>query len=325
MIDPDDLIAAFLEDDLTESARLELDAWLRSDSSNMRRFTEAVLFDQQIRFAAQAQAERRAAEDFRTEFAPTSGHWFGQWRAVAAAAVIGLAVGLFSTSVVWAYTARKLVTSSLRLANASFEEVEPLDTRESPAMYGRWSGNGSSATASRDVTPLDGTRMMRLVASSPSLAESGAITAHANVFQVLDLREWRAWLADGNAIVNWSASFDGGPERDSKRSIYRVDVRAYTGDVSILRKRGVERLDQEVAHRVSRVVADNAPSLWQTVSGGIIVPPETDFLLVELKLFQSDRDPAADVHGVEHFVDAVHFSLVTHDHHEFKTLDGITP
>jgi anti-sigma factor RsiW len=62
MNDPEELIAEYLDDALAEAEREALNAWLKADRANLRRFTEAALFEQQIRGAARAHAERRAAD-----------------------------------------------------------------------------------------------------------------------------------------------------------------------------------------------------------------------------------------------------------------------
>ena len=67
----------------------------------MRRFTDVVMFEEQIRTAAQAGAERMAAVDFEKP-APARTATGARWHALLAAAA-GLVLGLFSASMVFGY------------------------------------------------------------------------------------------------------------------------------------------------------------------------------------------------------------------------------
>ncbi len=61
MSDPRELIAACLEDALSDSQRDELVAWLKADPDHLHAFVEANLFEQQIRNAVHGQVQRDAA------------------------------------------------------------------------------------------------------------------------------------------------------------------------------------------------------------------------------------------------------------------------
>ena len=64
MTDPDALIGAYLDGALTEAEVSALNAWLAADRANLRRFTEALMFEEEIRNAACAQAARMVAAEF---------------------------------------------------------------------------------------------------------------------------------------------------------------------------------------------------------------------------------------------------------------------
>lgn len=51
MTDPGKLIAGWLDGSLNEAEQAELNAWLKSDEDNMRRFTDAAMFEQEIQSA----------------------------------------------------------------------------------------------------------------------------------------------------------------------------------------------------------------------------------------------------------------------------------
>lgn len=100
MNDPEEMIAAYLDDALDDGQRAALIAWLKADRANVRRFTDALLFEEHIRGAAHAHSAEQAAAGFTlepeadVESDPRS-RWF-QWLrptwAFAAAAAAALAI-----------------------------------------------------------------------------------------------------------------------------------------------------------------------------------------------------------------------------------------
>lgn len=64
MSDPQKLIAAYLDDALSDADRDELVAWLKGPPDHLRAFVEANLFEQQIRQAVHGQVQREAAMHF---------------------------------------------------------------------------------------------------------------------------------------------------------------------------------------------------------------------------------------------------------------------
>ena len=96
MSDADTWIADFLDGALGADGEKSLHAWLNANSENLRCFTEAVMFDQQIRAAIHADEERRATANFQTTAErPIMRKSRFTWRNFAAAAVILL--GIWST------------------------------------------------------------------------------------------------------------------------------------------------------------------------------------------------------------------------------------
>ena len=110
------------------------------------------------------------------------------------------------------------------------------------------------------------------------------------------------------------------------KTTYRVDARAYAGEVSVLEERWEERQNHEVAHCISKVESNRDPASWQAVSGSLILPPDTDFLLIELKLFQADRgETPIALSESQHFVDNMELSLLTSSHSRSVALTQSNP
>lgn len=66
---------------------------------------------------------------------------------------------------------------------------------------------------------------------------------------------------------------------------------AFAGEPSVVRANWVGNLHQELAYSTWRVVSDNDPQTWQRVAGSLIVPPDTDFLVIELKAIPGEQSP----------------------------------
>jgi anti-sigma factor RsiW len=106
MTDPEKLIAAYLDDALTEAEGRALNAWLTADRANLRRFTDALVFEEQIGSAASAHAAQRVAADFAREpevraMSDSRGGWFQRlrpaWAFAAAAALVIVGASLWRT------------------------------------------------------------------------------------------------------------------------------------------------------------------------------------------------------------------------------------
>ncbi len=236
---------------------------------------------------------------------------FFSWVPLTAAAA-GVMVGLFGATVAFAYALPKPIQLALHLENPTFEAPRTPLFSEPTAGFGFWWGAGEIVSAQSKVNPAEGKQMVQFHPSELRPASWGAFTSSAKVSQVIDLREWRDQLRDGNATALWSAKFNSGPQRDPRKTTFRVDLRAYSGELTLLEKPWIEREDQELAHSLSRTIDDDDPSTWQASSGKIILPPDSDFLLVELKLFQADRSgDQINMPQNQQFVDDIQFSIHT--------------
>ena len=83
MTDPEKLIAGWLDGwldgSLNEAEQAELDEWLKTDDDNMRRFTDAVMFEQQIQSATIAVEEQPAAASFNASVGAATPRVFSRW------------------------------------------------------------------------------------------------------------------------------------------------------------------------------------------------------------------------------------------------------
>lgn len=256
--------------------------------------------------------------------APCRSVWFS-WRPLTAAAA-GIVFGMFCTSLVFGYSMPRMVERVLNLVNAGFEEsVAPLPDGI-PLRFGVWSGDYSEIVGEQQgIPPHEGQRMFRFLRSDskdgfPSRAY------HGNMYQFIDIRPWREAISRGAAVVDWSAWFNCIREASGTPSKFEASMWAFAGEPSVVRKSWEEKVHQELAYSTWRVVADNDPKTWQRVAGSLIVPPDTDFLVVELKAIGGDETP---VNGIVtfagHYADDVRMALRTNAREHPQKLTQASP
>ena len=299
MNNPEPLIAAYLDGVLTDTKRAELNAWLKADAANLRRFTEAVMFEQQIRTAAHATAEQHAAADL----APSVVHlqprslWL-QWRPLTAAAA-GLVIGLFSASLVFGFVVQRGVEKRTPLAvfEPGFEDAQMPLVSGFPGGPGRWSGDAAHVVAAENgVQAKEGKFMLRLEPLSKGVPR---------IYQVLDLQSLPSDAGGESREIEVSASFAAA---DAEASV-RYVIRAFAST------EGPENLDATWFDRREEAIASATRGLdvrpgtkgWQTFSVKIQVPPEARSLV----LFFGVRTPDKAARTSPHYLDDVRVSLLT--------------
>lgn len=299
MNNPEPLIAAYLDGVLTDTERAELNAWLKADAANLRRFTEAVMFEQQIRTAAHATAEQHAAADL----APSVVHlqprslWL-QWRPLTAAAA-GLVIGLFSASLVFGFVVQRGVEKRTPLAvfEPGFEDAQMPLVSGFPGGPGRWSGDAAHVVAAENgVQAKEGKFMLRLEPLSKGVPR---------IYQVLDLQSLPSDAGGESREIEVSASFAAA---DAEASV-RYVIRAFAST------EGPENLDAALVDPREEAIAlvtrgmDVMPGTksWQTFSVKIQVPRAARSLV----LFFGVRTPDKAARTSPHYLDDVHVSLIT--------------
>lgn len=243
---------------------------------------------------------------------PLSRRWL-QWRPLTAAAA-GLVIGLFSASMVFAYGLPKVVRQVLALANAGFEgSVAPMPDGL-PVRFGVWSGDYAEVVgAQQGIVPRKGKHMFRFLRSdSREPSSSGGTIFNGNMYQLIDVRTWREAVASGMAVVDWSAWFNCAPEASGTKSKFEASVWAFAGDTSFVRKNWEEKLHQELAYSSWKIIADDDLKSWQPIAGSMILPPDTDFLVIELKAVPGMPSPVnGAVTFSGHYADDVQLVLRT--------------
>jgi len=122
---------------------------LKENPDELRKFTELVLFEQQIRQGVQAKAEQEAAnpflEEVQREPARDGGRAFWrQWRPLSVAASVGVLIGLLFSPASWAFVADR------RIWRESFEGSVSVTLPGIPVKTGVWSGDEATVVTAQN-------------------------------------------------------------------------------------------------------------------------------------------------------------------------------
>ena len=313
----DDLIDQHLSGTMNEDDRRELEDSLRHSATDRARFWQLAETHVLIHEGLQQRLARSAGDRPSVAVRSTSllrSRWL-QWRPLTAAAA-GLVLGVFCASAAWAYVSPqlpKLVKHGLAVANAGFEEEVAPAPEGVPVRFGVWSGDHATLVgAEQGIAPKEGARMFRFLRSDSTEPASRGTIFNGNIYQVVDVRAFRAEIAGGTAVVDWSAWFNSVPDAAPEKTKFVASVWAFAGDTAILPRNWAEKLYTEIAYSSAKITTDDDPQGWQRISGSMMVPPDSDFLVVELKVVPGEPAPVdGAVTFAGHYADDVQLVLRT--------------
>lgn len=317
----DDLVDQHLNGTLGDARRRELEIRLLRSEADRQRFwtlaeTHVLLREHLQRRAIAGTAHAPSSRAKPRTLAATILTAWPRWlsRTSCAAASIGLAIGLFGATAAWAYVAPSLPVFFkyvLALANPKFEEKVPPLPEGIPIRFGVWSGDYAELVGAQNgIVPKEGAQMFRFLRSDSLDNSSRGPALNGNIYQVVDIRAMHDAIADGTAAVDWSAWFNCVPSGENGPVKFVASVWAFAGDPSILKTNWTDKLYQEIAYGSWNIVGDEDPASWQRVAGTMVVPPDTNYLVVELKVVPSHPHPVnGAVSFPGHYADGVELSL----------------
>lgn len=305
-----DLVQRYIAGTLTDDEALALQNALKSDKDLRALYLDYMNLD----VALESHAESRmAVNEILTS--PMAGEvscstrWLA-WRPLTAAAA-GIVFGIFCTSVVFAYVGPSL-RSVVTLLDDGFESgPAPLVTGV-PMVPGVWSGDHMEVVGEQQgVKPASGKTMLRLLRADYEGKTSSEPTAVADIYRLVDVRPWRQEFADGSAVVQFSAGFNAfaftkGESYQCKIYVQAFDEETVTnGSLRV----GKTRHDRELAiASTGRTMLDRNPATWQLAKGELLLPPETDFLMIHIAVKRAPQLPPTSIFA-GHYLDDVHLTL----------------
>ena len=255
-----------------------LDAWLRYNALHQELASGAAM--QGLQVLSSPVKSRVAASPQR--------RFWSQWRPLTSAAA-GITIGLFAASMVWAYVV-PLTSKTITLLEDGFESDTPSLATRVPLEPGIWRGDHADIVAEEQgIKPLAGHKMLRFLRADHDGKARVAGNHIADVYQLIDVRQFRHEFADGSAVAQASASvnataFPVGEKYGCAISIYALDAEtvpdsaakigtALTNEANAMARSGHTKLDRD-------------PTQWQQLSTELRLPPNTEFLVVRLHITQ---------------------------------------
>jgi len=234
-------------------------------------------------------------------------YWL-QWRPLAAAAA-GLVLGMFCTSMVFAYASPKLARVR-RLWSESFESGIKETSPGLPREAGVWFGDEARVVATpENVKPKSGAKMLRFI-SATYAGENAKRSAWGDVYRLVDLR---GQVADAKSALRLSASFVAAQFPVGEQYSCSVELCTLDRDMTDAPEPlGLPWMRENSAATALRKFPMKGDGAWQEATVEVPVSPQTHFVLVHLAVLRvKPYPPTEPVQFEAHYVDDVKLELFT--------------
>lgn len=311
-----EMIRRCRDGDATAEELVQLEALLLEDAGFREEYLRYINTDLGVR----SWIRKSSAKSESVPVAQPTGRssWL-KWSPVTSATA-GLAVGLLSTSMVFAYVMPSLqkVTTLIR---EDFESGPAPLAENLPLSPSGWSGDYSEVTgAAQGVTPEGGSNMLRFLrADYEGRHLPGSFSS--DVFRLIDVRQHGQAFAAREAVVQLTARFNAAPF--PKDEIYTCTLTLFALDERLIGNellRGSNMISAEslAYSRSSKLAMDRDNATWQKLSNELRVPPDTQYLMIRLGVSNDTKTPGKRRDSFAgHFADSV--ELVFADRPEITT------
>jgi hypothetical protein len=205
-------------------------------------------------------------------------------------------IGLFSATVVFGYVMP--LARSLTLLEESFEGASPLASKV-VLEPGVWRGDQAViVSAEQQVQPVSGQRMLRFLRQDHQGKARLAGGHIADVYRLIDLRGHRDDVAQGDVVIQASASVNAIPFSNEEKfgcaiSLFALDAHSVPESASYIGT-ALESEANAMA-RSSRTKLDRELASWQRLTTEMRLPANTDYIVVRLHISQSFDSNGAPV------------------------------
>jgi hypothetical protein len=303
----DALIEDCLEGRLSETDAAKLSARLEQSAEARARYWEAASIHGLLEQTMQG-ASLRVVTGQALPAIPRINRWLS-WRPLMAAAA-GIVLGIFCTSVVFAYVAPSL-GKVITLLQESFESgPAPLVTGV-PTEPGHWSGDYSEVVGEQQgVKPESGKKMLRFLRGDYEGKPNPEGSKIGDLYRLIDMRPYRQEFADGGAVVQLSAGFNTFEFPADER--YECSLTLYALDAESVKNGSVHSgfmlNEAPLGSQKRRMRLDRSPATWQRLTSELRLPPDTDFLMVRICIQYAVKSaPRQTFAG--HYVDDVRLTM----------------
>ena len=303
--DLDDLLNKYLEGNLSEEETLALSNRIEQSSEVRERYWELAsvhgMVEQTMQTASlQATTGRESAEpERRTRIPGLSG---------IKTEIAGLAIGVFSASVVWAFNLpqdKKSNQEVRKIVTESFEESDTGFKGRFPTESGKWFGEISSISEDEMISSASGFRVAKF------WDKSKAKFTYARY--LIDLDEYVKPGQNQSRSVRVEASFFA--SNPDKSSVFQIRLAAFSQEPQEVRPiwNDQEVLFDQVLQHVGRnhITKPGQKPDWQRLEASIDIPPGTRSVVISLGagMVDSNSDKSS------HYLDDIRVSLVDSPHY----------
>ena len=296
----DDLLNKYLDGNLTEVDARALSTKVEESAEVRERYWELAsihgMVEQTMQSASlQATIGRESAEpEKRPRISGLSRIKTG---------IAGLAIGVFSASVVWAFNLpqeKKSNQEVREIVSESFEESDMGFKGRFPTEAGKWFGEISSIPEDEIISSASGVRVAKF------WNKSKAKFTYARY--LIDFDEYAKPGQNHSWLVRVEASFFASNPDES--SVFQIRLAAFSQEPQEVRPiwNNQEVLFDQVLQHVGRnhITKPGQKPDWQRLDASIEIPPETRSLVISLGAGMVDSN------GVQsnHYLDDVRVSLV---------------
>lgn len=278
-----DLIQQYISGTLPDTDAQRLEETLKNDPAAADLYLSYINLD--VTLEAQSSSRESISQllsslplstDARPQHSPL-------WRPVMAAAA-GLVLGLFSASLLFAYsTPQAVVTASrlLALVDGSFEGQPERIRTGFPSDFGVWSGDEAGVVQGGKK---DGRRSLCFKRAQGDAAATHSPAESCDVFQLVDLRALRD-KTEGleDAVLELSADFYDSRPRAGASVRFGCHLYLFSGRPEALHPSWPAILREALGSGVAGCVTEGGASEdWRRVTARCVLPPNADFAVVQV-------------------------------------------
>ncbi|WP_395743876.1 anti-sigma factor family protein [Prosthecobacter sp.] len=299
----DHLIDEHLNGTMSDEARAELEERLLHSATDRARFWE--LAESHALLHEELQGQR--VEETVKPRAKVRSVWL-QWRPIAAAAA-GIVLGMFGTSMVFAYVAPQMAKRVV-LMKEGFESEVVRTVPGLPKETGTWGGDDAEVVdAAGDLKAKTGHKMLRFN-SATHAGENAPKSAWSNVYRLVDLS---GVAGEETASLRLVANFACASASEKEEYVCFVELCAVEeGVMPVVPPDNLPWYRENSSAIATRKLPLKGDGQWKAINVMMPMPPQASYALVHVAVMRAKPARSAEpVKFGSHYVDDVKLELIT--------------